>query len=102
MYSAERGGGCDSLASQMPRYRRRAWTGRRRSRGGPWQVQPPAVIVQGAMDARIRAERPALPEWLGRARTSGEIVVNEFEMLVPEACLTILVRMALNQRLDDA
>ena len=46
-------------------------------------VQPPAVIVQ-VMDARIRAERPVLPEWLGRGRTSSEIVA-EFEMLVPEA-----------------
>ena len=60
-------------------------------------VQPPAVIVQ-VMDARIRAERPALPEWLGRARTSGEIVA-EFELLVPDA-LDALGLMALNERLD--
>ena len=60
-------------------------------------VQPPAVIVQ-VMDARIRAERPVLPDWLGRARTSGEIV-GEFEMPTPEA-LDDMGLMALNERLD--
>ena len=58
---------------------------------------PPAVIVQ-VMDARIAAERPPLPDWLGRGRTSGE-VVGEYEMPTPEA-LDDLGLVALNQRLD--
>ena len=50
------------------------------------------------MDARIRAERPPLPEWLGRGRTSGE-VINEFEMPTPEA-LDDLGVVGINERLD--
>ena len=58
---------------------------------------PPAVIVQ-VMDARIAAERPPLSDWLGRGRTSGEII-NEFEMPTGDM-LDDMGLMAINQRLD--
>ena len=58
---------------------------------------PPAVIVQ-VLNARIRAERPPLPDWLGRGRTSGEVIA-EYEMPTPEA-LDDLGLMGINQRLD--
>ena len=57
----------------------------------------PEVIVK-VLDARIRAERPVLPEWLGRGRTSGE-VINEFEMPTGDM-LDDLGVVALNARLD--
>ena len=60
-------------------------------------VQPPAVIVQ-VLDARIRAERPVLPDWLGRGRTSGEVIA-EYEMPTGDM-LDDLGLMGLDQRLD--
>ena len=59
---------------------------------------PPEVIVK-VLDARIRAERPPLSDWLGRGRTSGE-VVNEFEMPTPDM-LDDMGPLALNERLDQ-
>ena len=61
-------------------------------------AQPPETIV-AVMDARIAAERPPVPEWLGRGRTSGE-VVGEFEMPTPDM-LDDMGLVALNQRLDQ-
>ena len=61
-------------------------------------VAPPPVVVE-IMDRRIAAERPPLPEWLGRGRTSGE-VIGEYESVVPDA-LNDLGMMGLNVRLDE-
>ena len=61
-------------------------------------VAPPPVVVE-IMDRRIAAERPPLPEWLGRGRTSGE-VIGEYESMVPDA-LDDLGMTGLNVRLDE-
>ena len=60
-------------------------------------VAPPPVVVE-IMDRRIAAERPPLPEWLGRGRTSGE-VIGEYESMVPDA-LDDMGMVRLDQRLD--
>ena len=51
------------------------------------------------MDARIRDERPALPDWLGRARTSGEIIADFGQPSADD--LDDMGMMALNERLDQ-